>query len=88
MSSLGVPVVVDVRDATVIDETYLGIDTADTGFGTARECVSPHDPAEGVLASEIVVQRQELPLLILGHCFELSGHGVVEWMWWHTLNSE
>lgn len=58
-----VPVVVGVWETAVVEEANGRVDTANRGVGTARQSVGSDNPAEGLLAGEIIMKRKELALL-------------------------
>jgi len=61
-----IPIIVSIRKATVIDEAYGWINSADCRIWPARQGVCFNDSTEGVFARKIVVEGEEFSLLLFG----------------------
>ncbi|GAW24180.1 hypothetical protein ANO14919_137610 [Xylariales sp. No.14919] len=81
VSGLFVPIVMGIRDATMVDEANRGIYASDGSAWTTWEGIGSYDTGEGVSAREAVMQRQELSLLVFRKQLELLGYEAMHSRW-------
>ncbi len=88
MLRIGIPVVLCIWNTVVVNEADRGVYSTCHGAGAARERVRFHNAAEGMLAREIVVGREELSLLRLGKCLEFGGEIAFHQTGWRDILSQ